>query len=252
MKIILTFITLLLISTRAFATPPDIITIRDELFGMSETHVFIMRTTSDNHGLHETGSNDVLFMAIDIEARAERMWHLYYVKRMSDYANDQDGRSEVVTSQLSEELVNPFVILDEYGGVTTDMIYEAARYDFNGNAVDEEVTFGMDDDYLWINYESGETYKTPSDFVKEIITESLWNTTDAVQEYDRFGQLTHKDIMPYLLEDSNDCWVDRVQSLRALKQQEPVQLALVSCGEIMDQNRYSTLSMYVVVPQETE
>lgn len=72
----------------ASATPPDIIDVRDEIFGISQTQVLLLRTTFDNPGPHIAGRNDVLLVSVDIATGERTLWPVYRIYRGPDPQSD--------------------------------------------------------------------------------------------------------------------------------------------------------------------
>ena len=102
-QIILIF--LLFISAPAKATPPDALSLHDQVIGYSETQVFILRETNDNLGLHIFGLHDVLLVAKSLSSGLdEEIWPVYRVY--------SDGETSPQTDIFRlQNAVNPFEIL---------------------------------------------------------------------------------------------------------------------------------------------
>lgn len=101
----------LLLPTMVFATPPQIVGVREALFGISDTHLFVLRTTRDNLGLHQPTQTDVLLVARNRQTnRDEDIWP---VLRTLDHGVNfiEDGYSLRVETLPLAGWTNPFDVL---------------------------------------------------------------------------------------------------------------------------------------------
>jgi hypothetical protein len=57
----------LILTTPAQATPPDAMDVSDELFGISETHLFLLRHTDDNLGQYAASARHVFLVAVNLK-----------------------------------------------------------------------------------------------------------------------------------------------------------------------------------------
>lgn len=98
---------------------PNVLSSQDELFGISQTHVFVIRTAYFDNSEKEVrlpANNDVrgycsLLVAIDVQTSEEKLWSLPCAIRIND-------RTEI----LSIDMVDPFQILSEYNAVYSNLI----------------------------------------------------------------------------------------------------------------------------------
>lgn len=63
----------------AQATPPDTLSLRDELFGVAPCCVLVMRVTSDNLGLYDGTHRDAVLVVIDRRSGEERQHPVYRI-----------------------------------------------------------------------------------------------------------------------------------------------------------------------------
>jgi len=149
----------------AGATPPDMISLRDQVIGASQTQVFILRETSDNLGLHIYGMHDVFLVAKSLETgRDEDIWPVFRVHSASD--------STPQTQSFGlEGAVNPFEIMATRGA-------QYLSYGFTDLAASYGPDAGFDIDGLWVEGDSME-----DDAVMAQITQSIAITSMAIQPY---------------------------------------------------------------------
>ncbi|MBV7258846.1 hypothetical protein [Erythrobacter crassostreae] len=104
----------------AHATPPDVIDIHEWPFGVSNTHLFVVRTSNDNLGLYESLRVETFLVAIDLKSGAEKMWVLDRLLQVRDYADDGEPLEYVTKRDEGLEPINPYAVLTEYGAVPWD------------------------------------------------------------------------------------------------------------------------------------
>ena len=102
--IILAFCTLWF-SNPARATPPDMIFLQDKVVGLSESHVFILRESAHNLGLHIYGMHDIFLVAKSLKTGLDdEIWPVYRVHSAAEALPPTQ-------SFLLEDAVNPFEIM---------------------------------------------------------------------------------------------------------------------------------------------
>ena len=109
---------LILGATTAAATPPDTIYIEDRVFGVNETHIFFLRTTNDNLGLHIFGMKDTYLVAKNIDTRQDdQIWAVLRQHGAPDYHPDSGVPTPVIQTFNLTGAINPFKILAERGAL---------------------------------------------------------------------------------------------------------------------------------------
>lgn len=152
----------------AQATPPDVLGIRDELFGVSAAEVFLIRTTSDNLGLHIAGMSDVFLVAKDIATGEDTaIWPVY--RSLRTLGDRPDAIGEIVLVLPQERAVNPYDILGAHGGRPASAREDPASADLTSG--DLTVT-GSDGPRA-----------LPTARMLELIARSVALTSDAIQPY---------------------------------------------------------------------
>ncbi len=95
----------------AQATPPDAVTLTDQLFGISAEKVFLLRRGSDNMGLYSTDRRGVALVIIDRATGAEETLPVYRSLRVPDTDNHPDSAQTRITPDALPATVDPFAIL---------------------------------------------------------------------------------------------------------------------------------------------
>ncbi len=133
----------------AYATPPDVIDIREEPFGVSDTHLFVTRTSTDNLGLHESLRSESHLVRIDLETGDETSWVLDRVTQFRDYDDEGDQLDFVTRRDEGLKPVNPYAILAEHDAIPWDGAVRA-HWITPEIVVGEDsisVSYGADTDY---------------------------------------------------------------------------------------------------------
>lgn len=99
------------------ATPPDVIDIREDTFGHSPTHLFVIRTSRDNMGLYESLRVESFLIAIEVATGNEEVWVLDRMRRDLDYSDDSEPLGPIVRRDEGQDFVNPYAVLEQRGGV---------------------------------------------------------------------------------------------------------------------------------------
>lgn len=112
----------------ALATPESVLDIREEPFGLSDTHLFMLRSSSDNLGLYESLRSESFLVAIDLETGAEEHWLLDRMVRSSDYSDDGELLGYKVVRDAGLDPVNPFAVLSERSALPWSAMTQTGWY----------------------------------------------------------------------------------------------------------------------------
>lgn len=219
----------------AHATPPDVLTVKDKLFGMSADYVFVLRTTSDNHGSYYTETNDVVLIATHIKTGKQTLWHLYRVTR-----TQLDYGEMTMRNTLPKNAVNPYAILAQYKGVTADIA------DVDTSPKVAELTSKQ----LSITSADKTQFALATDAWLKQQKTSLKKTAKILPIYERVHPLNHRELIAYLQDiPAKQCKLIGTKQLK-IEDNKPVQLANFSCHqEYMD--AIEAMHFFVVVPKLT-
>lgn len=109
-----------------FPKGTELIEFRDELFGLSQSHVFVIRYarvldnavyTMSSSGLY-LGHTQMILVAIDINTGEETLWGL---NSLAVFDRGHPRHPENPDLDELDEMANPFKILAEYGGFPIDL-----------------------------------------------------------------------------------------------------------------------------------
>lgn len=100
----------------AHATPPDALDVSDELFGISKTHLFVLRHTDDNLGQYTKSARHVFLVAIDLKTAEEEYWRVSLTVRGEKYDESGESIGMVTERQSRPNEANPYDILGKNGG----------------------------------------------------------------------------------------------------------------------------------------
>ncbi|MDN3646623.1 hypothetical protein QWY75_10475 [Pontixanthobacter aestiaquae] len=101
----------------AAATPPDVITIEDRLFGISATHAFLLREASDNLGSHYSDRRETFLVAINLTTEEEELWPVYRATRSTDFGDSGADDTPVIEVDPRAGMIDPYAVLEERGGM---------------------------------------------------------------------------------------------------------------------------------------
>ncbi|MHA3915815.1 hypothetical protein [Halovulum sp. GXIMD14793] len=171
--------------TSAGATPPDVIDVFDEVFGISPTHVFIMRTAVDNLGIYAASHTFIVLVGKEIETGRETIWPVYRVISMPDYKASDRGnisKTEVVPEPNGR---NPYDILAEYGGEPASSgfsWYDTGLFERQYPSPEAVLTA----ETLTLSAKGSVTHQIKTDVLFEGMSASLSKLSDYAGEYWRF------------------------------------------------------------------
>ena len=101
----------------ASATPPDVVTIDDTLLAASSTHVFVLRSTSDNLGSHYAYRTETWLVSIDAQTGAETLWPLHAAVQSTEFGGEGEPDRKVVETDDNADAVDLFGTLAREGAV---------------------------------------------------------------------------------------------------------------------------------------
>ncbi|MEM6476372.1 MAG: hypothetical protein AAF687_09415 [Pseudomonadota bacterium] len=128
------------------ATPPNVMTVEDQAFGLSEDELFVLRTTSDNLGSYFEARHETFLVAIALDDGAETYWPVNSVSVTTVFGEEgEDDRRELVRPDGAGH-ANPFDILAERGGLPWRAVAPGA-----GNFI--TAAFEQDETSVTVRYE---------------------------------------------------------------------------------------------------
>ena len=229
----------LLIVAPAAATPPDIVDLHDELFGIGLEEVLVLRTVTDNMGLHAIGLSTVFLAAIDGATGEETLWPLYRARFAPDHDRDPTGNTMGIETWPLTDPADPFAILTERKVVpagTAGLLWPQAG----------TVTVTLDAEGLSVSHDDGASFHLPAPQLAEILERTTGQLAELAQPYSRPNTLTLADLLAGRDIAPDGCTASEDALLRFPAQTAPIQLVRITCG---DPEEDFTLSRLVVVPQ---
>ncbi|MGL4235613.1 hypothetical protein [Tabrizicola sp.] len=227
----------------ATATPPDVIDVHDELFGVSPSHIFLLRSALDNLGSYYMDRSETMLVAVELATGAETLWPVYTMNRgLVDDGTDSE-RSKVVVSPR-QDAVNPFDILAEYDAVPAAAAFPRADADAVPDAK-------LGADALSVSYSATDgSYALATETLLSGMTASINRLAEAVGDYERPLHVTSaRDLLLDRAFAVQECSVSDPLQLSALIEAAPIQLVRITCSSEED---FSLNSLIVVVPDATK
>ncbi|GEM_PF-2619907 len=181
----------LLITTMAqaaMATPPDVITVRDVLFGSTKEQVMVLRTTTDNLGQYYAEQRDVLLLVIDRATGAERQYPVYRVRASADFDRDPQGDLRV-HSATPRGGVDPFALLTAANGMPLLWDGEPKPADWN------TATFSDEDGTVVLRFADEETASIPMVAILRHFDATLLRTAEVLGDYSRIAPVSTADLL---------------------------------------------------------
>lgn len=154
----------------ARATPPQVVSVDDVLFGMSDTHVFLLRSLEDNMGFHGVTQTDVLLVARNLATNADE--EIWPVARSIHRAEENSVETLTVAGA-----VNPFEIAAARG-----VRLLLGRSDRPVTAAEVAVSFGGAA-LVVTDGRAGTTFSLGFDEISQRLGEGLERTRDSLPPY---------------------------------------------------------------------
>lgn len=110
-------VAMLALSAPAFATPPTVIDVHEEPAGVSETHLYLLRVSTDNLGYYEASRVEIYLIAVDWRSGAEEAILIDRFVRSSDYSEDGDFLGYSIKRDEGIEPASPYQIITDRGAM---------------------------------------------------------------------------------------------------------------------------------------
>ena len=232
-----------LVPTTAHATPPDAMDVSDELFGISDTHLFVLRHTDDNLGQYTKSARHVFLVAVDLKTAEEEYWRVSLTVRGEKWDEDGNSVGMVTERQYRPNETNPHDILGKRGGLPLSAaVLRASTF--------LKADFTADDGYVKAVTGSGETYEQTYQLTaKQVtarITASNRNLGQRIWEPARLSrQYTTKQAWADRAVPLDQCTFGDVGRIWVSPEKPRVQLVRATCA---DEEETGVTSLILVLP----
>lgn len=211
---------LCLMAHATMATPPDILDVHDELFGIAKESILVLRSTRDNLGTYYTDQQDVLLVEIDRETGAETLYPVYRMRSEAGTAPDDSDLSRTRNGTLAPESVNPYRKLYELNGEPF------WRPDFQK---EESVSIKVTADLVRVEFDDGVVAEAERAALLGRHASALDDLAKALGEYSRIAPVTPHDLLDDAVSDPESCQFADAFRHDDLSGAQPVQLLRVTC-----------------------
>lgn len=219
----------------AAATPPDMVGLRDELFGVSAEYVFLLRYVFDNHGVYESEQRDLLLVALNRRTRTETIWPVYRARHGADYERGNDlGRPYRIDPITVEGQVDPFAKLREMQGMPIGPAWMRDSTPARVEPGDRMVT---------LTDEAGRRFGQDIAALRQARATALTATADAIGDYPRMNQTTIHDLLGTLDEWQQDCIYTDGYRFSSELGAAPTAMLRVTCTDGEDGQEWSLLML---------
>lgn len=217
----------------ASATPPDIVDVRDELFGISRSSLFLLRTTCDNLGLHTSEHRDVVLVAIERSTGKESLWPVYRARNVPDEGARGDAQKTVV--RMPANAVDPYAKLREAEGypVGPGDGFDAAR-----------MSVKIEGGILTMSDADGEIARREVASILADVTASLDRLADAIGDYERLAPIRTRDLIGGQTFQAEQCKASDPFAYDDRSGAPPVRIVRLTCQEEEGQ----TTSLLMPIP----
>ena len=227
----------------AAATPPNVMTVEDQAFGLSEDELFVLRTTNDNLGSYFEARHETFLVAISLDSGAETYWPVNSVTVSTIFGEAGASDERVILPGKSEAHENPYDILAKRSGLPWRAVAP-------GEGTFVAPVFEQNESSVTVTYEGAPAFVLDKDdavarvqSVMERIAAEVpdYPSTSTVMSRERFAA---RMIVPEMCRYSANDFAVRPQSYGAL------QLVRVSCGDGEDLDTNTVLIPVRAEPPE--
>lgn len=215
------FVALSAIAPAALATPPDLINVRDEVFGVSSCCLLTLRTTSDNLGIYDGVHRDVVLVVTDRESLEETQYPVYRVRGRIDH--DSVDLAYVYKAARPPEAVDPFAVLSSLDGgpqSSADNFLSAAG------------PVGRADDRLTIPIKGDGQISVEVEDILQRAEESINGLAAVVGDYERLAPVETGELLAGRIGDGADCDFPEAWLLGHRTDGAPVALLRMYCDSM--------------------
>lgn len=224
----------------ALATPPDIIDIVETPFGLSETHLFVLRSSSDNLGLYDSMRTETFLVAVDLATGEDEFWLVDRAERTLEYDEDGNPLDHVVKRDQDVTLANPMSILSERGGLVWSAI----------EPVLVEPTLGETETGYTLSYPGGTTFGIDKTAIAQRFARMTTFMAENVADRRRMSTMSTREVFAGRFVSADDCKPGDVLESAAMRAYPAFQIVRVDCTTDVDDGITAFVSVWPVVSDQ--
>lgn len=128
-----------MVASPASAAPDTMIDIHEEPIGVSETHLFLLRTSKDNLGYYEAMRVEMFLIIRDFASGEESHVVIDKFVHSSDYSDEGEFEGYSIKRDAGVEPVDPYRFLQERGALPWPAVSYPERFEYG-----PKITMGAD------------------------------------------------------------------------------------------------------------
>lgn len=121
---------LVMLAAPAFASPDTMVDIHEEPIGVSETHLFLLRTSKDNLGYYEASRIEMFLIIRDFASGEETHVVVDRFVRSSDYTDDGEFTGYSIKRDAGVDPVDPYALIRTRGALPWPAVANPTPFEF--------------------------------------------------------------------------------------------------------------------------
>ena len=208
----------------ANATPPTVISMEDQPFGLSDTEFFALRTTTDNLGSHFESRHETFLVATNLETREQVMWHVDSVQITTIFGDRGDDDRRAMMREDGMEFADPLAVLRERGGVPWRAVSSGEHWRGGPSVLETMGTVSL-------SYGKGPFFLLPKEAAIGFALNASNLMAVSVPDYSRLESISTREQFTLRRFVSAGCKYAPADFARSPLGFEPVQLVEVTCSD---------------------
>lgn len=221
----------------ADATPPDIVDIVETPFGLSETHLFVLRGSADNLGLYDSMRVETYLVAIDLKTGEEEFWLVDRAERHLDYDREGNPLEHVVKRDEDISRSNPMEILAKRGAFAWSAIAPTLRMPEREETAD---AYSM-------TYPGGPVFRIEKAAIAQRFDRLTRFMVDNVADRERMSTLSTREVFAGRFATSDHCKPGAVLESAAMRAFPTYQIVRIDCTSDADDGITAFVSVWPAV-----
>ncbi|MEM8724572.1 MAG: hypothetical protein AAGE86_03530 [Pseudomonadota bacterium] len=224
----------------ASATPPDITDIIETPFGLSETHLFVLRGSTDNLGLYDSLRVETFLVAIDLKTGEEQSWLVDRAERRMEYDQAGNPLEHVVKRDEGISLVNPLEVLAERGGFAWSAITPTL---VKPERAETQTAYSL-------TYAGGLTFQIEKEAIARRFERVTTFMAENVADRSRMSTMTRRRVFAERFVSAEDCKPGNVLESAAMRTFPSYQIVRIDCTRDIDDGITAFISVWPAVENE--